>query len=76
MYFVIYIFTCYVLQISESGSHLRISKLKASDSGIYTCMAENVAGLDTRNITLDVMGKYIHSFAFGIEKILDIYLNT
>lgn len=39
------------------GSSLVLKGLTASDSGAYTCMAQNVAGEDARLHTVNVLGE-------------------
>ena len=40
-----------------SGSwHLTITQLRTSDAGTYTCTASNIAGEDSDNTTLVIVG--------------------
>ena len=39
--------------ITES-SQLEINSLARSDAGVYTCSVSNVAGMDMRNVSLEV----------------------
>lgn len=44
--------------IRSSDGTLSISKVLVSDSGIYKCVARNIAGLDEAEITLHVQGNH------------------
>ena len=46
------------LFIVGAGSTLRFSTVDKDDSGDYVCFAENVAGLTTSSVTLDVQCEY------------------
>lgn len=43
--------------VARSQNTLLIDNFKEEDVGTYMCMARNVAGIVTRNITLDLEGK-------------------
>ena len=42
---------------STGRSQLEINSLALSDAGVYTCTVSNVAGMDTRNVILEVRGE-------------------
>ena len=42
---------------TNESSQLEIDSLALSDAGVYTCMVSNVAGMDTRRVTLEVGGE-------------------
>ena len=42
---------------SIGRSQLEIDSLALSDAGVYSCSASNVAGTDTRRVTLEVRGE-------------------
>ena len=43
---------------STRRSQLEINSLALSDAGVYTCSVTNVAGVDTRSVTLEVGCKF------------------
>ena len=47
---------------SGAGSTLQFSSVLKTDTGDYVCFAENVAGLTTASLTLDVQCKYMYTF--------------
>ena len=42
---------------STGRSQLVINSLALSDAGVYSCSVRNVAGMDTRNVRLEVRGE-------------------
>ena len=42
---------------TNESSQLEIDSLALSDAGVYTCTVSNVAGMDTRRVTLEVGGE-------------------
>ena len=42
---------------SPLRSQLEINSLALSDAGVYNCSVTNVAGMDTRRVTLEVRGE-------------------
>ena len=48
----------YFSVLSGTGQNLQFSSVLKTDSGDYVCFAENVAGLTTASLTLDVQCKY------------------
>ena len=42
-----------------NGSVIEITSLSLQHTGVYLCVAENVAGNDTATATLSVMGEYL-----------------
>jgi hypothetical protein len=52
-----------------------IVNVKAADMGVYSCTAQNVAGVIVANATLTVLGKYlIFASIFSINLLLFLYL--
>lgn len=45
------------LKVTDGNRRLLIDSVFSEDSGIYTCNAENIAGADSMNFTVSVMGK-------------------
>lgn len=45
--------------LSAKGPVYVLSTLKPSDSGRYQCIATNVDGVDTQDIRIHVLGKYL-----------------
>ncbi len=57
---ILYILMCVSVRIfAGSGPVLQFSAVRKIDSGDYVCIAENVAGVSTASLTLDVQCKYI-----------------
>lgn len=46
------------LKILRNGRQLHLEKAQASDSGLYLCVAVNVAGQANKKYDLKVFGKY------------------
>ena len=42
---------------STGSSQLEIDSLALSDAGLYSCSVSNVAGVDMRNVSLEVVGQ-------------------
>lgn len=42
------------MQIMDNDESFIIDNAKASDRGVYTCTAENPAGIITANVTVDI----------------------
>ena len=40
---------------------LFIVDVKTADSGVYSCTAQNLAGLIVANATLTILGKFLHN---------------
>ena len=58
----------------SSQGHLVISAVETSDQGFYTCLANNIAGQDSRNMTIKVQGRFSTiqcvCFIYGLLKVL------
>lgn len=50
-----------LLSVSSEGSVLYFNQLSRQDSGIYTCIAQNIEGTATATLTLNVLCKYFPS---------------
>ena len=44
-------------QVSPSGERLRVTSLERDDEAVVTCSAENDAGRDALNYTIQVLGQ-------------------
>ena len=53
------VLTCIMFIFAASGPTLTFDSVKKTDSGDYVCFAENVAGLTTSTVTLDVQCEYL-----------------
>jgi hypothetical protein len=52
-------------RILDNGYQLEIANTEISDSGRYTCIAKNDAGIVDRDFDLDVLGKFSVRFALN-----------
>ena len=59
------------LNESITESMFRIRNTKSSDVGTYTCVANNIIGIDRSSGVLTVNGKYVHSYVCIISISLD-----
>ena len=51
----------YTITWTGSGAELKIKNVfHPFDSGNFTCVVSNAAGVDTKTITVDVLGEYVN----------------
>ena len=51
--------------VDDKGS-LTITSAVTGDSGIFTCVAKNIAGSEEESSSVDILGKLSPSFPFGL----------
>ncbi len=47
------------MELFRDDQYLEIRNITERDSGIYTCLAENLAGKAKQNLELQVLGEYL-----------------
>ncbi len=47
------------MELFRDEQYLEIRNVNEQDAGIYTCLAENLAGKAKQNLELQVLSKYI-----------------
>jgi hypothetical protein len=47
------------MELFRDDQYLEIRNVNEQDAGIYTCLAENLAGKAKQNLELQVLGKYL-----------------
>lgn len=56
---LLFVCTCASLRHNQRASgSMKILETKVSDSGLYVCVASNIAGNLTQSIELSVLGKF------------------
>ena len=60
--------------ISSDGMTLTILNMTYLDSGRYSCSAQNEAGIDSRQFSLSVIGKYLIRELFMLTNIFNVAL--
>ncbi len=56
------------IELFRDDQYLEIRNVNEQDAGIYTCLAENLAGKAKQNLDLQVLSKYLN------DKINDLIL--
>ena len=60
--FVVLVTRCLLFMLVASGATLTFDDVKKTDSGRYVCYAENVVGLTSGSVTLDVQCEYLSQY--------------
>ena len=55
---------------------LFIIDVKTADSGIYSCTAQNLAGMIIANATLTILGEYIYIYIYIAYSIILVKINV
>jgi hypothetical protein len=50
------------MELFRDEQYLEIRNVNEQDAGIYTCLAENLAGKAKQNLELQVLSKYISMY--------------
>lgn len=57
-----------MLVLDEKLQHftIRVASAELSDAGVYTCIASNMVGQDSANVTIEVQGKVNNLLSTGV----------